>query len=127
MCTRKLVVTALAVVAVALVGVASSHARSSFHRTNYLTFNGPVSLPGVTLAAGAYTFVAGPMDSDPSLVRVLTRDGRQVLYQGFTTPVTRPAGRAVPAIVFGEARANAPMPIRVWYPTLSSVGYQFRY
>jgi ABC-type Fe3+ transport system permease subunit len=127
MCTRKLVVSVLAVVAVASVGVASSHARSSFHRTNYLTFSGPVSLPGVTLGAGTYAFVAGPLDSDPSLVRVLTRDGQQVLYQGFTTPVTRPAGRGVPAIVFGEAPANAPMPIRVWYPTLSSIGHQFRY
>jgi len=90
MLTRRFVLAAGALVVVALIGAASTHAWSI--RVNHLTFSGAVALPGVTLAAGSYTFQAGPLDTDPNIVRVLTRDGRRVLYQGFTTPVSRPGG-----------------------------------
>lgn len=122
MLTRRI---ALAIVVVAL-GAASAQAWSSLNRVNHLTFSGPVSLPGVTLAAGTYTFEAGPEDTDPSLVRVLTRNQRTILYQGFTTPVSRPRG-TVPAVMFGEAPAGQAMPIKAWYPTQATTGYQFRY
>jgi hypothetical protein len=56
----------------------------------------------------------------------MTRDGRQALYQGFTTLVKRPAGRA-PAVVFGEAPAGQATPIEVWYPTHEAIGHQFRH
>jgi len=109
---------------VGLLGAASLQAWPI--RTNHLTFNGAVSLPGVTLAAGTYTFQAGPLDSNPDIVRVLTRDGRKVLYQGFTTSVSRSSGNG-PSIVFDEAPADQPMPTRVWYPAGSARGHQFRY
>jgi hypothetical protein len=124
MFTRRSVLTAGVLVVVAVLGAASVQAWST--RVNHLTFSGAVSLPGVTLAAGTYTFEAGPVETDPNIVRVLTRDGRRVLYTGFTTPVSRPAGR-VPAVMFGEARAGQPTPIRVWYPSGASIGHQFRY
>jgi hypothetical protein len=125
MTNRRLVWITCAIAAAALVTTAVQ-AASSMTRTNYLTFSGPVALPGVTLAAGTYTFEAGPVDTDPNIVRVLTRDGRRVLYTGLTTPVSRPSGR-VPPVVFGEALAGRPMPISVWYPTQASIGHQFRY
>jgi hypothetical protein len=126
MSTRRFVLTASAVVLVALLGAASTQAWSSLNRVNHLTFSGPVSLPGLTLASGTYTFEAGPLDSDPSVVRVTTRDGRRVLYQGLTTPVSRPRG-SVPVVMFGEAPAGAPVPIKIWYPTQGTNGHQFRY
>jgi hypothetical protein len=116
---------AVAAVVAFVIGIAATQA-ASFHRTNYLTFSGPVSLPGVTLAAGTYTFEAGPSDSDPSIVRVTTRNGRMALYQGFTTPVSRPRGN-VPMVTFGEAPTGQATPIKVWYPTQGGIGHQFRY
>lgn len=56
MLTRRIVVAAVVAFAV---GVAATQA-ASFHRLNRLTFSGVVSLPGVTLAPGTYTFEAGP-------------------------------------------------------------------
>lgn len=55
-----------------------------------------------------------------------TRNGRMVLYQGFTAAVSRPRGR-VPAVMFGEAPAGQAVPIKVWYPTQGTIGHQFRY
>jgi len=112
-------------VAALVLGAAAAQAASSFW-INHLTFSGPVALPGVTLAAGTYTFEAGPLDTDPNIVRVLTRDRRRVLYTGFTTPVSRPPGR-VPAVVFGEAPAGQAMKILVWYPTHGNIGHQFQH
>ena len=127
MFTRKFVLTACAVVVLALLGAASTQAWSSLTRTNHLTFSGPVALPGVVLPAGSYTFEAGPQDTDSTIVRVLTRNERRPVYQGFTTRVSRPAGTAVPVVMFGEAPAGQPMPISIWYPAHANIGYQFRH
>jgi len=124
MTSRRFALTTSALLVAAVLGAASMQA--SALRTNYLTFSGPVALPGVTLAPGTYTFEAGPEETDVNIVRVQTRDRRQLLYQGFTTPVSRPMGN-VPVVVFGEAPAGAPIPIRVWYPTQSRIGHRFRH
>lgn len=121
----RFVLTVSGVVVVALLGAASTQARST--RVNHLTFSGPVSLPGVTLAAGTYTFESGPADTDPKIVRVTTRNSRMVLYQGFTAPVSRPAAARVPEVVFGEAPVGQAIPIKAWYPTHARVGHQFRH
>jgi hypothetical protein len=36
-------------------------------RLTYMTFSGPVQVPGVTLAAGTYTFARGRRDQPPRL------------------------------------------------------------
>lgn len=127
MFTRRFVLSACAVVVVALAATASTQAWSSLARTNHLTFSGAVALPGVVLPAGSYTFEAGPEDSDSAIVRVLTRDRRQVMYTGFTTPVSRPAASERPVVTFGEAPKGQAMPIAAWYPAHSRIGHRFRY
>jgi len=80
----------------------------------YLTFNGAVALPGVTLAAGTYIFdlPAG----DPSVVRVSSRDGSRVFFTAFTHIVNRPRGSTSDQhVTLGEAASGEPKPIQVWY------------
>ena len=89
---RRFVRIACAVGVAALLGAASAQAWSSLTRTNHLTFSGPVALPGVVLPAGAYTFEAGPQDTNINVVRVRMRNGGRVLFTGFATPVSRPSG-----------------------------------
>jgi hypothetical protein len=90
---------------------------------SYITFGGAVSLPGVVLPPGKYTFEA--LRSD--IVRVSSRDGRLVLFTGYTYRVPRPLDPARDlAVSFGEGAANAPPPISVWYPE-AGPGHQFIY
>ncbi len=56
MMSRKSIVTACAAVLMGLVIAGSTQAWGDATRKTYLTFSGPVSLTGVTLAAGTYTF-----------------------------------------------------------------------
>jgi hypothetical protein len=124
MLKRTVVLIAL-LVTVAGLFTASSTQASSMSRVNHLTFNTAVRLPGTLLTPGTYTFEAGPQGNSLDIVRVTTRDGQRVLYMGFTTLVTRPARG--PFVSFGEAPANAPQPIDVWYEDGARTGHRFRY
>jgi len=104
------------------------HAGSSpVEKTMYLTFSGPIRLPGVTLGAGTYVFeIANPMTGG-DIVRVASRSGHPY-FQGFTTPVSKPPKRRADASVsLGESSKDRPAPILTWWPSGESTGRQFKY
>ncbi len=125
------IATLASVVAVAgLLAASSSHAASRptpLTRINNLTFSRPVSLPGVTLAAGTYVFESGPAGTDPYIVRVLSQNRQTQFYLGFTIPKARPRNAAASILTFGEAPAGGAAPILVWYPVGSGTGHEFMY
>jgi len=93
---------------------------------NRLTFNRPVSLPGVVLPAGSYSFDTHWDNSDVVIVRNTART--KVLYMGFTTQVLRPTWMPSGALVtIGEAPANEAPPVTAWYEIGHALGHEFRY
>jgi hypothetical protein len=125
---RRATLALVVLTAVAALALASTSARAwGPTNTTYLTFSGPVSLPGVTLAKGTYTFERP--DGIAHVVRVTSRAGSHVYFTGFTVPVTRPDG--VPrhrAITFrGEVQPGSAPEIDAWYPDGNSTGEQFIY
>ena len=124
---------ALLTVVVAIAGVlaaSSSQAANNLMTlttTNNLTFSKPVSLPGVTLAAGTYVFESGPGGMSSTLVRVISPNRQRQFYLGFTIPVVRPRGAKTDILTFGEAANGAPAPILAWYPVGSNSGHEFMY
>jgi len=98
------------------------------NRIQYLTFSAPVSLPGVTLSQGTYTFEVANPEASADIVRVRNRATDAVVFLGFTYRVERPRGKADNrSIVFGEAPRGAAPPILEWYPGGDMTGHQFRY
>jgi hypothetical protein len=92
----------------------------------YLTFSGPVRLPGVTLGAGTYVFER--VDGKVDVVRVLSKQRSQLYLQAFTRQVSRPAGlRDDRMIVFQESPRGVAPAIDAWYPIGSARGHQFIY
>jgi len=124
---------ALLTVVVATAGVlaaSSSQAANNLMSqttTNHLTFSKPVSLPGITLAAGAYVFESAPAGTNPNIVRVVSQNGQRQFYLGFTVPVARPRGARADILTFGEAAPGASAPILAWYPIGSNSGHEFMY
>ena len=113
-----------------MLAASSSQAASqwaSLTKTNNLTFSKPVSLPGVTLAAGTYVFESGPAGTNPNIVRVLSQSRHTQVYMGFTIPRVRPHDEAPSVLTFGEAPAGGAAPILVWYPVGSTTGHEFMY
>lgn len=109
----------------AMVAGTTSQATAPLTGVNNLTFGGRVALPGVTLPAGTYVFERDA-DANSHIVRVRSTNYQQLLFVGFTTPVTRPRGFKA-TVSFGEVERGKPLPIVAWYPVGSDRGYQFLY
>ena len=128
MMTRRLVLTALVVVLAVSFTAPSMQAGASLAKVNQLTFNAPVGLPGVVLLPGRYAFEAGPLGTNPNIVRVTSADYKKVYFTGFTQRVSRPAHMTPGEVIsVGEAPIGAPTPIRAWYPIGSQLGHEFLY
>ena len=121
--------TAVGVALTGLIAVAPRTTEAVSTSMTYLTFSGPVALPGVTLTAGTYIFDLPEDAIDPSIVRVSSRDGRQVFLTAFTYIVDRP--RALGSdqqVTLGEAPRGEPKTIQVWYtPGNRGAGRKFIY
>ena len=94
-------------------------------QTTYVSFNVPVSLPGVTLESGTYIFERADPNM-PDVVRVMSRDRSRNYYLGFTSPITRPMAGAFVSLKLQEAPAS-PQPISAWWPGGGTQGHQFYY
>jgi len=124
MCIRK---SLLLIAGAAVIGVlvaASAHAWTN--DTNYLTFNGPVALPGVTLPAGTYSFRI-PSSIDRNIVQVMNRAETKSYYLGITRPVQRPRRTTELLVTMGEVPANQAPPIQAWFPLGERDGHAFIY
>lgn len=128
MFNRKSVAAACGAAILGLVMAASSHAFPNASKTTYLTFSGPVALPGVTLPAGTYIFELAD-SSQRNIVQVRSRDRSRGYWMGFTRLTRRPAGIGADRLAtLGEAPTGTPAPITAWYPFFyESTGYEFIY
>ncbi len=86
---------------------------------HYLTFSGPVEIPGVALRAGTYVFE--PIEGT-SLVRVTNPDRSIVYSTFFTTPVTRNAEDNRPMVTFERVGAQSPVRMASWFTQGNSIG-----
>jgi hypothetical protein len=122
--TNKSVRIACAAAALALILAGSAIALGSHE--NRLTFNRPVSLPGVVLPAGSYSF--DTHWDNPNVVIVRNKERSKVFYMGFATQALRPEGMSPKtAVTLGEVKANEVPPITAWYEIGRAVGHEFRY
>jgi len=125
--TRRAVLALSGLALVAFLAPKPSDGGEDPSRAVSLTFSKPISLPGVTLGAGTYIFERAAPQGAIDVVRVSSKDRRFVYYSGFTELVNRPVGKNLSPIVFGEAVAGAPVPIKEWFPTAASTGHRFNY
>ncbi len=118
--------TAVVTLVLGLMAAATSYAFVG--RINNLTFNRPVALPGVMLAAGSYSFEVLEPGVGADIVRVWNRERTQVFYTGITRSIDRPRHADPTRIVqLGESVAGAAPPIVAWYPIASPTGHEFIY
>jgi len=110
-----------------VLGVFAQPAQANYwgaHR-ELLTFNAPIALPGVALAAGTYLFEIPSENASHSLVRVSSRDGRHIYLTQFAREVRAP--ERAPKVTFREAPRGSATPIDTWFPTGDEMGRRFVY
>lgn len=126
--TRILVVvSAWALVALALALPASAQTNTTWDDKSYLTFSGPVSLPGVTLPAGRYLFRFPSRNTSRSVIQVLSGDRTTVYGMFQTVPTRRLVTAHDPEVTFKEAPANVPPSVAALFQPHGRTGYEFMY
>ena len=122
---KSIVVAAVVVIALSAL---SAGVFAVAPNTMYLTFSGPVGLPGVTLPAGTYIFERVDMPDRIDLVRVSARNRSHVYLTAFTRTIDRPRNlKASQAVTFREGRPGAAPEIASWFPMGAAEGHQFVY
>src|SRR5882757_7401806 len=78
----------------------------------YLTFSGPVGLPGVSLGAGSYSFQVLDLQGSATVVSVRNRATHQPVFLGMTQRVERTTGTGTDrVVVLGESPRGVAPPI----------------
>jgi hypothetical protein len=108
--------------------LASAAARANtIDKLTYMTFSGPVQIPGVTLKAGTYRFHVTNPTTNPYVLQVLSRDGMTVYSQFLTIPAYRATPTADATVTLRETRADTPPAIRSFFEGGKREGYEFIY
>src|SRR5262245_24026309 len=88
---------------------------------HYLTFSGPVALPGVSLGTGTYVFTRPA----PGVLQVFNADHRQAYAMVSTIPVRRSSPTDQYAVVLGPPAApGTPPRLQAWFVPGETMGQQ---
>jgi len=114
--------------AAALTALLAPAARADqYDKLTYLTFSGPVQIPGATLAPGTYMFKLADSQADRHIVQVFDKAGSKL----FATLLAIPDQRMDPPdkniVLFGERPAGSPQAIKAWWYPGDSYGDEFVY
>ena len=98
-----------------------------FTKQTFLTFSGPVQLPGIVLPAGTYQFKLADPESGRRVLQVWDKDGTKLYTTLLTIPDRRLTPTDKPVVMFSERPAGEVQPIRAWFYPNESYGQEFVY
>lgn len=96
----------------------------------FLSFSGPVGVPGVTLTAGTYLFRFPTGSTASGIIQVLKADRSNAYALFMTIPVQnvkRSLSSDAQVVMWRERQAGAPPAIKEWYLPGQTTGYEFVY
>jgi hypothetical protein len=99
----------------------------TYDKLAYLTFSGPVQVPGVTLDAGTYRFRLANPDTSRNVLQVLSYDGMTVYAMFHTIPDSRMSITEDPVVTFTETPAGVPAAVKSLFYGGEHNGYEFVY
>lgn len=121
----KLAIGGAVLMAAALIPTVS-HA-DEWDKKTYLTFSGPVQIPGMTLDAGKYVFKLLESPSDRYIVQVFN-DSQSHLYTTLLAiPNYHMKTPEKTIVTFYEAPAGQAQPLKAWFYPGDNAGRQFVY
>jgi hypothetical protein len=112
--------------AITILAASGAHA-DQWNKKTYLTFSGPVQIPGATLPAGTYLFQLADPDNARHVVMVASKDGTHVYGMFITIPNDRLQASDENLVMFGEAPAGAPQAVEAWWYPGDRTGEEFVY
>jgi len=124
---RQLQVILSAAALAALIAPAASGQSWNVNKVTYLTFSGPVQVPGASLPAGTYMFrLADPM-SHRQVIQIRDKEGSRIFTTLWSIPNQTAAPKDDPFVMFLETPAGQPAAIKAWFYPGQKTGYEFVY
>jgi hypothetical protein len=118
---------AVVVAAIALMTPAPVRGAETYDKLAFLSFNGPVQIPGGTLAAGTYRFRLTNPDTSRNVLQVLSNDGVIVYGMFHTIPDLRTSLTDEAIVTFRETPAGVPPAMRSLFYGGEYRGYEVVY
>jgi hypothetical protein len=123
----KLGIAILGLASLGLLVLPSAHA-DEWNKLTYLTFNGPVEIPGKVLPAGTYAFKLFDSSSNRSIVEIFDQDQTQLYAIVMGVPEERDHVTGKTVVWLSEPRATqSPEAIRAWFYPGDNTGLEFVY
>jgi hypothetical protein len=114
--------------AAALTALLAPGARADeWNKKTFLTFSGPVQVPGATLPAGTYTFKLADLSGNRHVVQVFDKDEKKIFTTILAIPNQRLEPSDKPVVLFSERPAGSPTAVKVWYYPGETIGNEFVY
>jgi hypothetical protein len=99
----------------------------TYDKLTYMTFSGPVQVPGVTLGAGTYRFRLTNPDTSRNVLQVLSNDGATVYAMFNTIQDHRAVLTDEAAVTFRETPVGVPPAVKSLFYGGEYHGYEFVY
>jgi hypothetical protein len=96
-------------------------------KKTFLTFSGPVQIPGKTLAAGTYTFRVADLLADRHVLQILDKDEKDLIATVMTVPDRRVETSKDNVVMFSERPAGSAPAVKMWYYPGVETGNEFVY
>jgi len=98
-----------------------------WNKLTYLTFSGPVQVPGATLPAGTYMFRLADTMTNRHVVQVYDKAGKKLFATMLAIPDQRLDASGKNVVLFSERPSGAPQAIRAWWYPGDTIGDEFVY
>ncbi|MGZ7041833.1 MAG: hypothetical protein ACXVH7_08595, partial [Thermoanaerobaculia bacterium] len=122
----KVVCGAAALAACSLMFAPGAQA-DEWDKKTFLTFSGPVQIPGATLPAGTYVFKLADLSGNRHVVQVFDKGEKKIFSTMMAIPRQRINPSDKPVVLFSERPTGSPQAIRVWYYPGDTIGNEFVY
>ena len=99
----------------------------TWDRKTFITFSGPVEIPGQVLAAGKYTFKLVDSSSNRHIVQISNERQNHVYATILAIPTYRQTPPDKTQITFYESRIGEAPPVKAWYYPGDTMGQEFIY
>ncbi|MEO8027329.1 MAG: hypothetical protein ABI823_12690 [Bryobacteraceae bacterium] len=96
-------------------------------KKTYVTFSGPVEIPGKVLSAGTYTFRLVDSSSDRNIVQISNERQDHVYATILAIPKIRLNTPEKTIFTFYESHVGQPPPIKAWFYPGDNTGREFAY
>ena len=114
--------------AAALAALTTASARGDdFNKKTFLTFSGPVQIPGTTLPAGTYVFQLADLESNRHVVQIFGKEDGKLIATFLTIPDTKLVPPSNPVVMFEERPRGMPQAIKAWWYPGDTTGDEFVY